>query len=321
MRTLSREARRLRDWIALALILAACLLGTAGSIRWIDEGPTKPDSPTLTILLATLLLLYLAFYASSYPRPILLYLRKFGEKSDDSPFAQAAKQQVFRDYRIVTLNDESSNPRISDGSAYFVIALVMIALWGIAMDRASDSVSAWLGFLFIAIPFAAKLMSMLLEAKWAKTHSLAIRCSQDLTVVAEKVGRWRDRGNWLIIRRVSNIAVAESQWKETVSKLALDAQLVVIDVSKLAPGVAWEVDLALHRFPEKTIFLAQERSVAEANIAEAAEEALKSVSPNLVTIGNEPAEARRSIKELRRLLRSTEGCAEPRPSSGRLLQF
>ena len=306
MRTLTREGRRLRDWIALLLILPASFLGAAGVISWIvtlQEGATtKPGSFTLMALFGTSLLLYLAFHASSYPRPILLYLRKFGEDSSDAPFMNAAKQQTFRDYRIVTLHDERSNPYIRDDQIYVVFALAMIALWGIAMDRASGPLLAWLGFL--GIPVAAKSISFLLEGVWAKNCSLAIRSSQDLEDVAEKVGRWRDRGNWVIIRRISSIAVAESQWKEAVTRLALVAQVILIDVSKLAPGVAWEVDLVLHCFPEKAIFLTKDRSAGEANIAEAvAGGALESVQPTIVAIGSTPAEARKSIKQLRWSLR------------------
>lgn len=305
MRTLTREGRRLRDWIALLLILPASFLGAAGVISWmvtLQEGTTiKPGSSTLKALFGASLLFYLAFHASSYPRPILLYLRKFGEDSSDAPFMNAAKPQTFRDYRIVTLHDERSNPYIRDDSVYFVFALVMIALWGIAMGRASGPLLAWLGFLGIPIiPFAAKSMSLLLEGAWAKTCSLAIQSSQDLEDVAEKVGRWRDRGNWLIVRRISSIAVAESQWKDAVSRLALVAQVILIDVSKLAPGVAWEVDLALHCFPEKTIFLTKDRSAGEANIAEVvAGGELKSFQPTIVAIGSTPEEAKRSIKKLR----------------------
>jgi hypothetical protein len=160
---------------------------------------------------------------------------------------------------------DSIGPDLPGVFAFFAVVLAGIVIGlGTALTAAP---LAWvLGavlLLFLQFPTDA-----VREAERSKTHD--VRTREDIAVAGRIVADWSRKvfGPRLVVLRV-----ATSVWRQTVSRLASDASLSLIDVSEPTENLIWEIEELTIRSRTRCVFICQhERAVQLAGSSSSSDE-------------------------------------------------
>lgn len=194
-------------------------------------------------------------------RPLVLFLRKFGERNQTILIERAlAKRPAFR---LVTLDDRAYVPRRSSrGVLVFLTVVGVFALSGLLLGEMTVEVMSLLsgpGTVFDAAEFDLAFNQYLPAAAMGAVSCLAVlfntisvlldrRCvvrSQEHIARAQKrvalLKSWL-RGSVLAGPHSLVISVTDAHWKPTVSAAMELADIVLFDVSMASDSLSWELD-------------------------------------------------------------------------------
>jgi hypothetical protein len=276
-----RRERRMRTIVILLWSAAVC-------------SPLAHFSPTEVVIFVAVVLpmwgwalppLIFAFLLTiARPKPVCLFLRRFGPHEHTEAMRDAFRRELGKRYRLVTLDDSVFVPlrlpgreTALSGTAFAMTLLASVGLFAAALlyfaMQFQPTITGWPGLVMVQGMLMFGL-PVLIFTSWVCGVSLAffvvhamrtsrrsravVREEDDIARLASDVARMRKRTRRSLLAAPRSIVVTvrDSLWQATVDSLIGGSDAVIIDTTEMTENIQWEIARVEAQSPEKLIRIA-----------------------------------------------------------------
>lgn len=192
--------------------------------------------------------------------PVILYLRRFGDTTTRDRFDGWLEKDLANYFRFVGLSDPSTNLVARQGPefvgcifAWLLLGIPLFFLQRVLALPIMINVCFALASGALALRFQRHLIPV-----FARRRTVVMRTDRDVAAVALRAQRWRAfrLSNYLPRRHIEIIDVATELWQQAVLAIAPYAHAILIDISAVGEGLAWELSTLHALYPERLVVVA-----------------------------------------------------------------
>ncbi len=276
-----RRDRRIRILVILLWSAAACL-------------PLIHFSPSEFVVLAVIAIpmfgwaippLIFAFLLTiARPKPVCLFLRRFGPHEHTEAVRDAFRRELGKRYRLVTLDDSVFVPlrlpareTALSGTAFAMTLLASVGLFAATLIyfamQFQPTITGWYGLVMVQgmLTFGAPALMLtswvcgvsiiffvVHTIRTSRRSRAVVRETDDIAHLASDVARLRKRTrrSLLAAPRSVVVTVRDSLWQPTVDSLISGSDAVIIDTTEMTENIRWEIERVEAHSPEKLVRIA-----------------------------------------------------------------
>jgi hypothetical protein len=233
--------------IAVVPLVMSVFAFPMGLLFWyVGERVWQPGA----ILTAGSIVLGFGAWLLSGRRPVVLYLRRFGDARGAERHTRLT-DDLARAFRVVALSDPVTNPVASTFFAVagcILAAVVLLAIeipTGVLVHRITGFDPSPLFYVptlvfggILSLAFATRLTD------WRRRRVTArIASREDLEAAVARARRWRRMSldEFFSLWQIQAIGVDDALWRDAVQEFAAYADAILIDLSTVGESLLWEI--------------------------------------------------------------------------------